>query len=238
MENYTRNNCASPTKSGHNNTENLSQISPQSEPRIMASGAGAPTSTASSTSSSSERICQFFLRGRCQRENCEFKHDPARLQAASASSSGPPPPTTATTSTVETEGAGSEAKKEVCREFAAKKTCRFKSSCRFRHEDPEEMASKTTRSDWDEESLVIRKGAGGASDLEDDEESIASGFTEVTTAGVGETPKKKDTKTAAEAAKSEGQKVSGKNELVFQLHVLSLKVIIVDSCGKSCFVLA
>ena len=23
----------------------------------------------------SDRVCQFFLRGRCQRENCEFKHE-------------------------------------------------------------------------------------------------------------------------------------------------------------------
>ena len=22
----------------------------------------------------SDRVCQFYLRGRCQRENCEFKH--------------------------------------------------------------------------------------------------------------------------------------------------------------------
>ena len=23
----------------------------------------------------SERVCQFFIRGRCQRETCEFKHE-------------------------------------------------------------------------------------------------------------------------------------------------------------------
>ena len=23
----------------------------------------------------SDRVCQFFLRGRCQMENCEFKHE-------------------------------------------------------------------------------------------------------------------------------------------------------------------
>ena len=33
---------------------------------------------------SAERICQFYLRGRCQRENCDFKHDPEKLAAAKA----------------------------------------------------------------------------------------------------------------------------------------------------------
>ena len=33
---------------------------------------------------SAERICQFYLRGRCQRENCDFKHDPEKLKAAKA----------------------------------------------------------------------------------------------------------------------------------------------------------
>ena len=31
---------------------------------------------------SMERICQLYLRGRCQRENCDFKHDPEKLKAA------------------------------------------------------------------------------------------------------------------------------------------------------------
>ena len=35
----------------------------------------------------SERVCQFFIRGRCQRENCEFKH--VKPVAASGSSDMP-----------------------------------------------------------------------------------------------------------------------------------------------------
>ena len=28
------------------------------------------------------RVCQFYLRGRCQKENCDFKHDPEMLKVA------------------------------------------------------------------------------------------------------------------------------------------------------------
>ena len=31
-------------------------------------------------SANKDRLCQFFLRGRCNRENCEFKHDSTKLQ--------------------------------------------------------------------------------------------------------------------------------------------------------------
>ncbi|TRY79414.1 hypothetical protein TCAL_02262 [Tigriopus californicus] len=143
-----------------------------------------PTATPSASSgTSSERICQFFLRGRCQRENCEFKHDPARLQ--SGSGAHPHPATSGPSVKPEGEGAGESAPpREMCREFAAKKTCRFKAGCRFGHD--EEKAGegggddkgagpkRTVSRDWDDESLV-RKGGGES----DDDESIASGFTEV-----------------------------------------------------------
>ena len=41
-------------------------------------------SSTSAMLASAERICQFYLRGRCQRENCDFKHDPEKLKAAKA----------------------------------------------------------------------------------------------------------------------------------------------------------
>ena len=41
-------------------------------------------SSSSAMLASAERICQFYLRGRCQRENCDFKHDPEKLKAAKA----------------------------------------------------------------------------------------------------------------------------------------------------------
>jgi hypothetical protein len=43
----------------------------------------------------SERVCQFFLRGRCQREKCEFRHPADRAPIAAAA-----PATTATTTAV------------------------------------------------------------------------------------------------------------------------------------------
>ena len=32
----------------------------------------------------SERVCQFYIRGRCQRENCEFKHEKPEKSASDA----------------------------------------------------------------------------------------------------------------------------------------------------------
>ena len=32
----------------------------------------------------SERVCQFYIRGRCQRENCEFKHEKPEKSATDA----------------------------------------------------------------------------------------------------------------------------------------------------------
>ena len=32
----------------------------------------------------SERVCQFYIRGRCQRENCEFKHEMPEKSTADA----------------------------------------------------------------------------------------------------------------------------------------------------------
>ena len=31
-----------------------------------------------------ERHCPFYVRGRCKRDKCEFKHDPTELKAAKA----------------------------------------------------------------------------------------------------------------------------------------------------------
>lgn len=69
----------------------------------------------------SERVlCQFFLRGRCQRENCEFTHEKPTATSAdddgSLASSGLPVP--------------------VCHLFLTG-SCKAGTSCRFRHEKPE-----------------------------------------------------------------------------------------------------
>ena len=50
----------------------------------MSSSSEAFSSSTSAMLGSAERICQFYLRGRCQRENCDFKHDPEKLKAAKA----------------------------------------------------------------------------------------------------------------------------------------------------------
>ena len=38
----------------------------------------------------SDRVCQFFLRGRCQREKCEFRHPADKAPGAAASTAGTP----------------------------------------------------------------------------------------------------------------------------------------------------
>ncbi len=63
-------------------------------------------------SSMSDRVCQFFLRGRCQRENCEFRHDKAK--AAKAGSNG---------------GGGGGGGGNVCR-FYQMGNCRFGDRCK------------------------------------------------------------------------------------------------------------
>ena len=61
-------------------------------------------------STMSDRVCQFYLRGRCQRENCEFRHDRSKVAAADS----------------RWAGAG---RNQICR-FYQMGNCKFRDSCR------------------------------------------------------------------------------------------------------------
>eukprot|EP00096_Caligus_rogercresseyi_P010951 TRINITY_DN414_c0_g1_i1.p1 TRINITY_DN414_c0_g1~~TRINITY_DN414_c0_g1_i1.p1 ORF type:complete len:876 (-),score=342.27 TRINITY_DN414_c0_g1_i1:817-3444(-) len=68
------------------------------------------------------RVCQFNLRGRCSREDCEFKHQsPEEGKAAADPSSSSKTPE-------------EEKKKQPCRFFKADSSCPSGDSCEFSHE--------------------------------------------------------------------------------------------------------
>ncbi|XP_040568949.1 uncharacterized protein [Lepeophtheirus salmonis] len=100
-----------------------------------------------------DRVCQFYLRGRCNRNNCEFKHVKPVEDAANASIY----------------------RKTPCRFFEANGSCRFGDNCRFFHDaasNKKYNASKSTPIvDSDDD---IPRGA------DSDDDSIVSGFTEYT----------------------------------------------------------
>ena len=68
------------------------------------------------SSSSPTRICQFYLRGRCHKSDCEFRHDSSGAKGGSTSA----------------EVARGDVA-PVCR-FFLNGSCRFGDRCRFRHE--------------------------------------------------------------------------------------------------------
>ena len=78
-----------------------------------------------------ERVCQFFLRGRCQRQKCEFRH-PA--DQAVGPTRGP--------IAVASERGGIGANKDTLCKFFLSTGCKFGASCHFRHVGRERRRSR------------------------------------------------------------------------------------------------
>ena len=74
-----------------------------------------------------ERVCQFFLRGRCQRQKCEFRHP--------ADQAGPRGPIAVA------ERSGGANKDTLCKFFLST-GCKFGASCHFRHVGRERRRSR------------------------------------------------------------------------------------------------
>ena len=74
----------------------------------------------------SERVCQFFLRGRCQRQKCEFRHP-----ADQAVPRGPIP-----------DRSGGASSRETLCKFFLSTGCKFGASCHFRHIGRERRKSR------------------------------------------------------------------------------------------------
>ena len=74
-----------------------------------------------------ERVCQFFLRGRCQRQKCEFRHP-----ADQVGPRGPIPVA---------ERSGGANKDTPCKFFLST-GCKFGASCHFRHVGRERRRSR------------------------------------------------------------------------------------------------
>ena len=74
----------------------------------------------------SERVCQFFLRGRCQRQKCEFRHP-----ADQALPRGPIP-----------DRSGGASSRETLCKFFLSTGCKFGASCHFRHIGRERRKSR------------------------------------------------------------------------------------------------
>ncbi|QQP57661.1 Zinc finger CCCH domaincontaining protein 6like [Caligus rogercresseyi] len=104
-----------------------------------------------------DRVCQFYLRGRCNRSNCEFKH-------VKPSEGG--------------SGSSSIYRKTPCRFFEANGSCRFGDNCRFFHDaasNLRETRSKVSKAIVDsDEDLPLGIES-------EDEESNVSGFTDCNT---------------------------------------------------------
>ena len=74
-----------------------------------------------------ERVCQFFLRGRCQRQKCEFRHPADQV--------GPRGPIAVA------ERSGGANKDTPCKFFLST-GCKFGASCHFRHVGRERRRSR------------------------------------------------------------------------------------------------
>jgi hypothetical protein len=81
----------------------------------------------------SDRVCQFFLRGRCQRENCEFKHEKPSISGSGSVSSA-----------VEETAVSSGIPVPVCHLFLTG-SCKVGNSCRFRHEKPDKSTTEVAK---------------------------------------------------------------------------------------------
>ena len=80
----------------------------------------------------STRVCQFFLRGRCLRENCEFSHDAASASASAANANaGSSTAAASSGSSGYASGSSGYASSgpRVCR-FFQKGNCKFGLKCR------------------------------------------------------------------------------------------------------------
>jgi hypothetical protein len=64
----------------------------------------------------SERVCQFFLRGRCQRAKCEFRHPADRAPNAAAAATTSPADATAASEAAPEVGseAGAQVEQVAC----------------------------------------------------------------------------------------------------------------------------
>ena len=139
-------------------------------------------SSSSAMLGSAERICPFYLRGRCQRENCDFKHDPEKLKAAKAELAAAKKRADQKDKTAAAANEGSAAP-------AAVPVMAFKSPT------PNAPSKNNAPSIMSADSI-----AGGSGF---DDESIVSGFTDMTTvnkAPAAQAAKAKETATAKAAA--------------------------------------
>ncbi|XP_040578587.1 uncharacterized protein [Lepeophtheirus salmonis] len=106
-----------------------------------------------------DRVCQFYLRGRCNRSNCEFKHVKPVVEGGGVSGS----------------------RKAPCRFYEATGNCRFGENCRFNHDKSwigmekggnGSVKKRSEMVDSDEDLAHFPPG------MDSDEESIVSGFTD------------------------------------------------------------
>lgn len=135
---------------------------------------------------SEPRKCQFFLRGRCQREKCEFSHVmPSNSSSTATAANGSKDQQTSAPS-LSLKGCSQSA---PCRFYQAG-NCKFGEDCKFAHSEASAfargkgpfIASKSKiplpiskgNPDSDDES-IMRKGG----DSDDETESVGSGFTSI-----------------------------------------------------------
>ncbi len=83
------------------------------------------------STSMSDRVCQFYLRGRCQRENCEFRHDRSAAVVAGAGASN----------VAAGAGGGEAASSQLCR-FYQMGNCKFRNSCRWESNEASFLLSR------------------------------------------------------------------------------------------------
>jgi hypothetical protein len=135
-----------------------------------------------SAAAPTDRLCQFFLRGRCQRENCEFRHDLDRRKAMQDEAAKAAKATAGSTSPARPAA-------PLCMYFQ-RGACKLGDKCRLRHEpkpaaETRQPEPKKSGVDTDDERAL---GKDSDDDLaaavhDSDDESLASGFTDAPNAG-------------------------------------------------------